>query len=108
LTATDAGVPVVPIAIRGTRSILRDGSWLPRRGSISVTIGKPIEPKAIKAHGEADSWAIAMRLCDAAREHILCHCGEPDLAHEKSPLMGSSDRAAGKGVSPERWQRGSE
>jgi 1-acyl-sn-glycerol-3-phosphate acyltransferase len=86
LTATDAGVPVVPIAIRGTRSILRDGSWLPRRGTITVTIGKPTEPEAIKAQGEGDSWKIALRLCDAAREHILCHCGEPDLAHEKSPI----------------------
>jgi 1-acyl-sn-glycerol-3-phosphate acyltransferase len=86
LTATDAGVPLVPIAIRGSRSILRDGSWLPRRGMITVTIGKPIKPDAIRTHGEGDSWTVAMKLCDAAREHILCHCGEPDLAHEKSPI----------------------
>ncbi len=26
------------------------------------------------------------RLRDSARAHILRYCGEPDLAHEKSPI----------------------
>jgi len=26
-----------------------------------------------------DSWKTAIKLRDAAREHILRHCGEPDL-----------------------------
>jgi len=30
--AAEAGVPVIPVAIRGTRSILRPESWFPRRG----------------------------------------------------------------------------
>jgi 1-acyl-sn-glycerol-3-phosphate acyltransferase len=42
--AVEAKVPVVPVAIRGTRSMLRDVSLFPRRGTITVTIGKPIEP----------------------------------------------------------------
>ena len=29
--AAEAGVPVIPVAIRGTRSILRADNWLPRR-----------------------------------------------------------------------------
>jgi len=41
LVAAEAGAPVVPVTIRGTRSILRDGHWFPRRGIITVTIGKP-------------------------------------------------------------------
>ena len=44
LTAAQLGLPVVPVTIRGTRSMLRDGSWLPRRGAISVHIGAPIAP----------------------------------------------------------------
>ncbi|WP_455216861.1 AMP-binding protein, partial [Kaarinaea lacus] len=32
ITAAQASLPVVPIAIRGTRSMLRAGSWFPRRG----------------------------------------------------------------------------
>lgn len=31
-TALEAHLPVVPIAIRGAREILRDGSWFPRHG----------------------------------------------------------------------------
>lgn len=84
--AAETGVPVVPIAIRGTRSILRAYSWFPRRGAISVFIGEPIEPDETKAHPPADSWTIALKLRDSTREYILRHCGEPDLAHEKTPM----------------------
>lgn len=79
-TAADAGVPVVPIAIRGSRSILRDGSWFPRHGSITVTIGEMIDP--VKTTEEADkekSWEQVIIMRDRARDFILRHCGEPDL-----------------------------
>jgi 1-acyl-sn-glycerol-3-phosphate acyltransferase len=74
------GLPVVPVAIRGTRSILRADSWFPRHGMISVTIGSPIRPQNIN---EGDTWTAAMRLRDEARQWILAHCGEPDLGHEQ-------------------------
>ena len=72
VVAAEAGLPVVPIALRGTRSILRAGHWLPRRGSISITIGSPISP-------QDSGWDTALKLRDAARAEILRHCGEPDL-----------------------------
>ncbi|MDH4284222.1 MAG: 1-acyl-sn-glycerol-3-phosphate acyltransferase, partial [Gallionellaceae bacterium] len=71
--AAEAGVPVVPISLRGTRSMLRDGHWFPRRGIITITVGKPVAP-------EGNDWAAAIRLRNAARAEILRHCGEPDLA----------------------------
>ena len=71
--AAEAGAPVVPVSIRGTRSILRDGHWFPRRGIITVTIGKPIAP-------EGKGWAAAIRLRNTARAEISHRCGEPDLA----------------------------
>jgi len=74
VTAAEAGVPVVPVAIRGTRSILRDDSWFPRRGTISIVIGEPIIPEA------GDRWTSAGLLREETRRHILRHCGEPDLA----------------------------
>ncbi len=86
IAAAEAGVPVVPVAIRGTRSILLDSTWFPRRGAITVTIGKPIEPDQAKGEPSAELWASALKLRDGAREHILRFCGEPDLSHEKSPL----------------------
>lgn len=78
--AVAADVPVIPIAIRGTRSMLRDVSLFPRRGTISVTIGKPVEPHSVQDPTAPDSWATAIKLRDAARAHILKHCGEPDLS----------------------------
>ncbi|MHB1143217.1 MAG: AMP-binding protein [Sulfuricaulis sp.] len=73
IAAAEAGVPVVPVTIRGTRSILRDGQWLPRRGTIGVTVGPALQP-------EGSDWPAAVALRDAARAEILRHCGEPDLA----------------------------
>lgn len=73
VVAAEAGVPVVPVSIRGTRSILRADHWFPRRGIITVTIGKPIAPKG-------KNWAAAIHLRNTARSEILHLCGEPDLA----------------------------
>lgn len=73
VVAAEAGAPIVPVNIRGTRSILRADHWFPRRGVITVTVSKPIMP-------DGKDWAAAIRLRDAARREILRLCGEPDLA----------------------------
>src|SRR5207247_606590 len=44
LSAAQAAIPVVPVALRGVRSVLRDGTWYPRRAPISVTVGAPVAP----------------------------------------------------------------
>jgi 1-acyl-sn-glycerol-3-phosphate acyltransferase len=67
-------VPVVPVAIRGTRQILPGESLFPRRGAIEVTIGAPLRAPA----GAGDAFAAAVSLRDAARAQILRGCGEPD------------------------------
>ena len=72
LAAAQAGTPVVPVTIRGTRSMLRAGSWFPRRGRLEVRVEAPVQP-------DGDDWAAAVRLRDRARAVILRHCGEPDL-----------------------------
>jgi acyl carrier protein len=87
LAAAEADLPVVPVAIRGTRSILLNNTWFPRRGMITITIGKPIEPAEVIDGAKDTVWSTALKLRDAARKHILRHCGEPDLAEDKSPLL---------------------
>jgi acyl carrier protein len=72
-TAAQAGVPVVPLALRGVRSVLRDETWYLRRAPVSVTIGAPVAP-------EGTDWNAAVKLRDRVRAEILRHCGEPDLA----------------------------
>ena len=80
--AAEAGTPVIPVAIRGTRSILRSGSWFPHYGSINIDIGQAIDPVQIAALSEMDTWHVTIELRDRSREFILRHCGEPDLTQE--------------------------
>jgi 1-acyl-sn-glycerol-3-phosphate acyltransferase len=74
VVAAEAGATVVPIGIRGSRSLLRAGSWFPHRGALKVSIGTPIIP-------EGGDWSAAVKLRDLARQEILNLTGEPDL-HE--------------------------
>jgi 1-acyl-sn-glycerol-3-phosphate acyltransferase len=77
VAAAEAGVPVVPVTIRGTRSLLRADSHFPRRGVVRVIVASRILP-------EGTDWAAAVKLRDAARAALLTHLGEPDLAQETS------------------------
>jgi len=79
LIAAQAGVPVVPITVRGTRSILRGDQWFPRRGKIVVHIGSPLS-------ADGTGFDAAVRLRDTARAQMLKWSGEPDLAREKVEL----------------------
>ena len=75
IVAVEQRLPVVPIAIRGTRSILRPEQWFPRRGAVTVVIGAPV-----LTHADADdAFAGALEVRTAARVKILAHCREPDL-----------------------------
>jgi 1-acyl-sn-glycerol-3-phosphate acyltransferase len=79
VAAAEAGVPIVPIAIRGSRSILRPGTRLPRRGAVTVTIGEAVSPADVATQQAPDSWTTATVLSQLARERIARYCGEPDL-----------------------------
>jgi len=69
--AAQAGIPVVPVALRGVRSVLRDGTWYARRHPIAVSFGAPIAP-------EGADWNAAVQLRDRVRAEVLKHCGEAD------------------------------
>ncbi len=71
-TAATTNVPIVPISIHGTRSILRSGSSFPRRGIVSVIVIKPIMP-------QGSQWSAAVELRDISRAMILRYSGEPNL-----------------------------
>lgn len=73
--AAASGAPVVPIAVRGSRNILRGESRRPRPGRATVWVGEPIP-------SDDNSWAGLVALRDRARAEILAHCGEPDLADQ--------------------------
>jgi 1-acyl-sn-glycerol-3-phosphate acyltransferase len=73
VVSVNAGMPVLPVALRGTRSILRDGDWFPRRGVIQILAGPLLRP-------QGKDWAAAVALRNRVRSEILGRCGEPDLA----------------------------
>ena len=79
--AVTAGVPVLPVAIRGARTLLRDGQRLPRHSAISIAIGEPAYPPA----SAKDAFAAAVALRDIARSFILAHCGEMDAGSNQTP-----------------------
>jgi len=71
LVAARTGLPVVPVGIRGARSILRDVSWFPRHGAAAVVIGAPMPPSG----GE---FSDAIELRDQARAQVMSLSGEAD------------------------------
>ncbi len=70
--AAQTCVPVVPVAIRGTRTILRPEHHFPRRGAIDIAVGEPIWPSG-------NDWTAAVELQRAARKVVLNLSGEADM-----------------------------
>ena len=69
--AARENLQVLPVTLKGTRSILRSGRWFPRRGSVSIHVGRLTVP-------DGGDFAAAIRLKDKVRASILANCGEPD------------------------------
>jgi fatty-acyl-CoA synthase len=73
--AVDTQRPICPVAVRGARQILRDQSYLPRPGRVTVTIGPLVTPD--RAAG--DDWHEVVRLRDRTRDIIARNSREPLL-----------------------------
>ncbi|HEX6738559.1 MAG TPA: AMP-binding protein [Vicinamibacteria bacterium] len=69
--AAAAGVPVVPLALRGTRRVLGE-SLRARPARVQLWLGEPLLP-------EGEGWRAVVELRDRAAEAIAAHCGEPRL-----------------------------
>ena len=73
VVSAQSGLPLLPVTLRGTRSVLRDGSWRPRREAVQVRIHEAMRPPG-------SDWRAAVQLRDAARKAIAADCAEP-LVH---------------------------
>ncbi|MCE5232412.1 MAG: AMP-binding protein [Mizugakiibacter sp.] len=73
IAAADAGLPVVPVALVGTRALMRGDDWFPRRGALAVEFGAALRPRP-----GVEPWREALRLQAEARAFLLAHIGEPD------------------------------
>jgi 1-acyl-sn-glycerol-3-phosphate acyltransferase len=81
--AAEAGLPLLPGIIKGTRTVLRSDQWFPRHSTISIEIVDPVLPAG------TDFQSI-VRLRDQVRQLILARCGEPDLEELVKPEPVSS------------------
>jgi len=70
--AINAGVPVVPVVISGSRRMMPAKKLWPRHGHLRIDILKPIEPSD-------DSYSSTKVLASLARQKILEVLDEPDL-----------------------------
>lgn len=68
--AIRAGLPVVPVVIRGARHILPAGRLLPRRGPLEIEVLAALAPDAADGSRE---------LAGMVRQRMLAVLGEPDL-----------------------------
>jgi 1-acyl-sn-glycerol-3-phosphate acyltransferase len=71
IIAARQNLRVLPVTLRGTRSILRSDQWFPRRGVVSVRVGSLLS-------ADGPDFAAAVRLRESVRAKILAACGEPD------------------------------
>jgi 1-acyl-sn-glycerol-3-phosphate acyltransferase len=76
VAAKRSDMPVVPIAIGGSRYVLPSGAFLPRRGPLTIDILPAIAP------GDSD-YATSRGLAEAARQRILAVLDEPDLLEQE-------------------------
>ncbi len=72
VAAARGGLPVVPVAIHGTRYMLPSGRILPRWNQITIDILPPIST-------DEPGFTDSRKLAEASRQRILQALGEPDL-----------------------------
>jgi fatty-acyl-CoA synthase len=73
--AADTLRPICPVAVCGARQMLRDGTYLPRPGGITMVLGPLVAPDA----AAGANWQEVVRLRDVTREIIGRNAGEPIL-----------------------------
>ncbi|HWG77932.1 MAG TPA: lysophospholipid acyltransferase family protein [Steroidobacteraceae bacterium] len=78
--ASRANLPVVPVAIQGTRRRLPPGRAWPAPGGIQVRVLPQIAACSAQPASAEQQGARARQLRERAREALLTALGEPDLA----------------------------
>jgi 1-acyl-sn-glycerol-3-phosphate acyltransferase len=85
--AARAGLPVVPLAIRGARNVLPANSIWPRPGRVLVEILPPVY-----APETSSPTDVALFQRDCSRAKILAALGEPDLANDDGVAALAAER----------------
>jgi 1-acyl-sn-glycerol-3-phosphate acyltransferase len=75
--AYEAGVPIVPISIWGSRHVMKKGRLMVCPGDVRVTVHEPIETKTVERSG-------VRALADRAREKVRASVDEPAASADSS------------------------
>jgi 1-acyl-sn-glycerol-3-phosphate acyltransferase len=75
--AVATGAPVLPVSLAGTRTFLRDGTFLPCPTHVTITLSPPIYPSRARANGDPQALPEIVRLRDQTREAIARYSAEP-------------------------------
>ena len=70
-----SGVPLIPVAIKGTRDIMPKGGWTIGKGRVTIRLGRPIDTTGYEV-GDRD------RLRDDAHRALAGLLGEPGAPEE--------------------------
>jgi 1-acyl-sn-glycerol-3-phosphate acyltransferase len=97
IASAQAGVPLVPVALRGTRELMRGRHFFPHPGRAQVEIGAPLAPAG-------SDWESAVRLRDATRAFVLSRAGEPDTQPTGQGLVQGREPSQGQGESQVQGQ----
>jgi len=77
VAAIKGDMPVVPVAISGTREMMPSGRLMPRKSDLVIEILPAIAP------GD-DDYASSRKLAEASRQPIITAIDEPDLLADKT------------------------
>ena len=77
LTAVKNDIPVIPVAISGTRQMLRSEIWWPSKVPLTITIFPPIYAKDVDNGAEG--------IAEKSRSLMLGEINEPDLKEKSFP-----------------------
>jgi 1-acyl-sn-glycerol-3-phosphate acyltransferase len=94
VAAARAGLPVVPIVIRGARYILPESAWLPRPGRLEVRVTPALRSVASTGNDAA------RKLILGSRRRMLEIMDEPDLGPPTPAERMAAAESAGEGLTP--------
>jgi 1-acyl-sn-glycerol-3-phosphate acyltransferase len=64
LLAIEAGLPIVPLAVEGTRHVMKKGRLRTEPGDVTLIVHDPIQPPALAEPGPRDARELAARVHD--------------------------------------------
>ena len=97
MAAVEEEAPVVPVVLRGARSLMRDGTWFPRRAPVHVRVGEPVLPPALESAPAAEPAAESGSAPDDGAQHAAG--GASFVGGGPSAGAGSEGGPSGGGAS---------